>query len=1269
MKKLFLSAIFGLCTFLLCSVSAIAAETVWVDGIGSSADCYATLSEAFVAVDAGGTVVLTVPIENSTQVAVTLAEKEDVVTITAVNGNIDYGETNGAYLGIGRTLKLSSPVIFDNITLKQTSNSTIYGNIYACGHTLTFGSGVLTVADSSTGLYPSVYGGTPEGALYADTHLTIAGGTWNNVFGGSYQTLYGDSLLDITGGTFQNIYGGSRAYNFSGNSTVNFSGGTVHGTIAGGNGPSGRSFTGTCTMNLTGGTIEYLSTAAGVVGGSVGVSGGATYTFSGTIRLNIGGNAKIYATVLGASRYTNIKTDADIEVNVGGNAILYRHLYGGGYGNVEGNITVKLTENAQFVPPSNSSTFVCAGALSGTVTGDVSIISALSTKISGNVYAGGYSGNVDGNSTATLQSGEVTVYFSAGSRSGTISQTATTICLGGTLSGSAYGMRGCGGDSGTVTGAAHMILDGATVAGAAAFGNVGDGSTLTLKSGSIEKVGETAIIDLDGGKSLTLGGTINAISMNGGGTLTLSSASALTTASLTGETQLKINGTPVAGQTYIRVTDSAASGTVIYISADDEILTRTADAESILYTMTYPQRFETTHIRILYYNPHDNAEVQPQIVIYEGAGDSAVKITSGITYGKLDEKAYAEVDLKPGPYYYKVYYNGSSDYVLKRFWLDGKSETLTYECPFEPYVADSYMENVYAVTTDQVLQNIYSTDDLVGYTTPVTPTFTLHSDDDRSFMSNEELCDYVEELAKNCPYLHLYILDLDTEKNRMPVLLFTKDMIPNDATLEEAASIVRNNGIREIMMVSGGKHGNEPAGIEGIITYATDLCGEYGDEVLNALGAIVLIPATSVDNTQRFKREYADGVNPNRDMVSIGHEDGQKEAYLYTLFMPTVRVDCHEDSSNDVDVSDYTHSNTADICFYYTNMPNSPLSDVNGMIDGTNPLINQGRRDIIEDLISRVSADGLRGARYFWSYYHPGSSDAYGAVRGSYAFLLETMRLWSGQSHYARAVWAMSQGLKALTAEVIEADGAMAKEVAVARADAAVTQFDPNRLFVTAMTAGQSGLYEYGPYPSVYLDGTWKDINKTRTYARYDTATTTRPMPTAYVLPADTPGIDTILEKVSQHGLSYTKIRAGSTLSLKRYTIAVQASYGDTEDVTFPNGAYVFLTDTADAYLTAYLFEPDSYTSADTDASLYQMNLLAETASIYRSETNNMREYISNMIAVKGDCNGDGKVNLADALIACYARLNQTSLPEADMNGDGKLTLTDVLSILYLCAG
>ena len=57
-----------LCLF--CLIPAVAAaDTVYVDGVGTDTDCYATLSEAFSAVDAGGKVVLTAPIENSTQSA------------------------------------------------------------------------------------------------------------------------------------------------------------------------------------------------------------------------------------------------------------------------------------------------------------------------------------------------------------------------------------------------------------------------------------------------------------------------------------------------------------------------------------------------------------------------------------------------------------------------------------------------------------------------------------------------------------------------------------------------------------------------------------------------------------------------------------------------------------------------------------------------------------------------------------------------------------------------------------------------------------------------------------------------------------------------------------------------------------------------------------------------------------------------------------------------------------------------------------------------
>ena len=54
---------------------------------------------------------------------------------------------------------------------------------------------------------------------------------------------------------------------------------------------------------------------------------------------------------------------------------------------------------------------------------------------------------------------------------------------------------------------------------------------------------------------------------------------------------------------------------------------------------------------------------------------------------------------------------------------------------------------------------------------------------------------------------------------------------------------------------------------------------------------------------------------------------------------------------------------------------------------------------------------------------------------------------------------------------------------------------------------------------------------------------------------------------------------------------------------------------------------------------------------------------------VKGDVNGDGKVDLADALVAIHSVINadaSTELAVADLNGDGEISLADVLLILRL---
>ena len=105
MKNTFRVVIFLVLALCLC-MAAFAADTVYVDGVGTSANCYATLADAVEAVADGGTVVLTADYATPTGSATHLAKKS--FTLTA---------QNGAVLTLGRTFFIYGDVVFDNRTV------------------------------------------------------------------------------------------------------------------------------------------------------------------------------------------------------------------------------------------------------------------------------------------------------------------------------------------------------------------------------------------------------------------------------------------------------------------------------------------------------------------------------------------------------------------------------------------------------------------------------------------------------------------------------------------------------------------------------------------------------------------------------------------------------------------------------------------------------------------------------------------------------------------------------------------------------------------------------------------------------------------------------------------------------------------------------------------------------------------------------------------------------------------------------------------------
>lgn len=1296
MKKLLAFFFSALILTLAFTLYTLAADVVYVDGTVAASGAgttpetaYKTLKEGFAALPSGGTVVVsgdTTIVSGSNTLGATTGE----VLITSVYGDIDYG----AVLSLKAALIFTGDATIDNITICNADTSP--KQLFARGHLLTIGESVQCTTIGDDLCYPVIYGGKQSTAYTGDSHVVVKGGTWRGIYGGNYtQAFTGNSVIDFTGGTvLYAVVGGSYTGNFTGNSTVNIGGNAV------------------VEFNTVYDSTASLDIPVGVSGSCVGdgTATGSSYTFTGDIEINIFGNAQIFSNVLGGAPRADVTTKGDITINVYESPNFYRNLYGAGwYGNTttnEGGINVNIGGTAVFNNyKTSSSWYVSAGSYQGTVTGNVTVTVNGDVDIFGNVNAAGYKNTLSGNATAILKNGEIHTNFTAGTRSGTVKGDAFTAAYGGRVGyrnkddinfRGGYALRGNGGYSsdtelGKVEGTATVILDGADVFGSVTLG--GATGTITLKSGSCGDVPDTAIIDLSAGGKLSPGCDVVASSLIGGGTLEIGSAGSLTVDSVSGTTMLLISGLPIHNHTYLTVKDMATDGAINYTPTNGETMEITT-GETTVYTAHYAGYYDTTTVRIYYYDPH--GEMQPYLDLRRGLYESENKVKLSPATGTENGKEYAEIDLTPGMYYYRVYYNitspqGDVDSRIKYFYVSGEKESMTFDEPYEPYVADSYMGTHTRENTDELAAAFFDYSQIEGFTMPDTPTFTKHFDaDERSYMNNADLLEYVDALDAKCDYLHVYYpFENSVMGNQWPILVFTKDEIPADATFEEVGTLVQNGGTREIFMISGGVHGCEPSGMEGSLWFANHLTGAYGSDLLDNdfIGAVVIMPNVSADNLQRFQYYNANKVNPQRDLLYLNSEGTEHQVYVYKTFMPTVYFDCHEDggrvvaSDSDYAIIDTTRdavSRIDDVVVRYAPTYNAPLADLDGILDGTAPIKDQTGLAINHAVIQKLEAKGLRSDYYFNPSPTGNSSWAYATVRGSYGFLVETMRIWSGKYRYPRTVNSIREALITLTDEVESYEGQLAQNVLDGRNAAVVTKFDESHVFAKeTVTTGDMKFLT--THPTVRLDGTVKDADATTYMYHPDLPRDLIAMATAYVLPADTPGIADVLSMLDKHGVCYTKIRAGATLTLRKYAgLESGASSADTvtigaaEEVTFAGGAYVITLDTSDSYLITYLFEPDSYSrysSFYNDAhSFAQMGYLTDADTLYRSEVDDVATLIASLRDGFGDVNGDGEVNLADALTALRALITGETIGSTDVNEDGNFTLLDILKLLKLLA-
>jgi len=622
-------------------------------------------------------------------------------------------------------------------------------------------------------------------------------------------------------------------------------------------------------------------------------------------------------------------------------------------------------------------------------------------------------------------------------------------------------------------------------------------------------------------------------------------------------------------------------------------------------------------VRINYWNPDDLNNNPTSIVLYRGVHTDTDntyrdKITD-YTTGEENGIPYIEANLKRGVYYATTAYG--SDIITKYIWVEGLGEPMVVDIKHKPMTSNNWSEATVRESTDELLEAFASTDNLVGYEPFDTPTFTLHEDYSKEFMTNAEACDYVDNLDANSSNLYVYYpFNLSAMGNKTPILVFTKTDLTGK-TFEEAGTIIR--GLRkEVFMITGGLHGNEPAGMEGNLALAKELCGTYGDSVLDYYGAIVIMPIVSVDNHQRWARSTKSGINPNRELMKATIESTQNQIATYNNFMPTVYVDCHEDYGRFYidEATGIISEELMDVAIRYTSVQNSPLYTVQ---EGQYDVVNDKGYIAMVNAIDDTKALGLRSEVYYVGTTNPCNSKDYPITRGSYSFIIEVMRISTGKSRYARAIFAMKEALKSIIDTVYDYDGEIANDVYTNRDRVAgITEYDENRLFALAFKTSGNNKVTF-PYPTLKPDGSYANADRTYSRSLVDTVTKVRSMPTAYVVDATNPNIDEILRILNVHNIKYTKINAGSTLLLKQYSGGYKNTViGDATDVMFENGAYVVTLNCSDAHFIPYLFEPDSIANGggdDSTISFAHMGLITDENPVYRSEVSGIAQIVETL--------------------------------------------------------
>ena len=520
---------------------------------------------------------------------------------------------------------------------------------------------------------------------------------------------------------------------------------------------------------------------------------------------------------------------------------------------------------------------------------------------------------------------------------------------------------------------------------------------------------------------------------------------------------------------------------------------------------------------------------------------------------------------------------------------DGYQPTVKPSQAPDSYVMDA-RDAMLCIWPDEILEH-FTTENTTHDKEYNTPAFD-GTDAAHEFTTQDEMVEFMQDRDKKCDYMYLYSAgETPNYHFDIPLAIFTNTKIPANATLEEAAKLVKENG-KTTVWYQTQIHPNEPASGEGALVVVDNFVNDPEAKALLDNINVVIVPRINPDGSYLFSRATYDGFDMNRDHMALKAAELAQLHTAYRLFMAEVVLDGHEftfyGASSGEETGKAYMSNAYDL-------ETTPATSLNN-----DPEVTEIALEMCGEAFEDARDAGLRVYHYGTTVNNP-IGRAYFGLYDCVSFLIETRGIGAGKTNFERRVFSQETAIMSYIEQTAERADEIKKAVADARAETienGKTYDEDDLLYLYQTSSGNTKTEYYALNTQYYFDGTLKREEKVYLDLN-DTGARTRVRPTAYVIPADVENIDKILYIMDNQGAEYYKVGKGTEIELQQYYFVEEdgsnsciADLREAEKVSFPNGAYVFPMDQVAADVIAMLVEPDVTDSKGYDGTLYQYGVV-----------------------------------------------------------------------------